>query len=458
MNMERTWETANMISAILGLVISAFLVAKFYIPYVLKRKTAYITGIVFFLVMTVLYFVPFTMSGVVAYIIGITAVFVTTLISEKRNIPQKIFLAMTIYLFIWIAQGITSLPWELISSITYAREGMDDAKNQFIWFIVALILMTIIKKVLLFLEILISEKVYVRKGEQVEWRELIILVAPFIAIMSGYWISSFLSDVYVEKSGVYVWNDYPIYDGIETLFGIIAFIAVITVMYSYQQIKKSQEEAMQNLLISKQVEELSEHISTMEKMYSEFRSIRHDMNDHLMVLGNLIDKKEHDEALTYLKEWKKGFPMPEINVKTGNLVTDIIISEKKSEAERSGIEFTQNFCYPVSGKVESIDIGIILNNALSNAIRGAEKCDNPKIEIMSWKNNNAYLIQVKNSYAGELTINHETGLPQTTKSDKENHGYGLLNIKRIAEKYYGTIQLEQEDGKIVFTAMLMIPE
>lgn len=457
MNMERMWDIASTISAIAGLFVSAILVARFYIPYVMKKKVAFLVGIVFFAAMTILYLIPFPMPGAVAYIVGIIAVFVASMIFDRRNISQKVFLSMTIYMFLWIAQAIAALPWKLISNFTYAREMMNVQEKQFAWFIVALVLLVFIENILLFLEIFISEKVYVRKNEQMDWRELTLLASPYVAIIAGYWICSFLSDAYVNETGVYVWNNYPIYDGIRALFGIIAFLATITVMYSYQRMKQSQEDALQNALVSKQVEELSGHVHTIETLYSDICGIRHDINDHIMVLGNLLEKGNTDEAVTYLNEWQNGFPMPEINAKTGNPVTDIVISEKRREAEEAGIDFIQNFHYPSSGKVESVDIGVILNNALSNAIRAASESDNPRIEVKAWKNNNAYLIQVKNSFSGKMTLNPQTGLPETSKDDKKSHGYGLMNMKRITDKYYGTIQLEQEKNMVIFTALMMIP-
>ena len=353
---------------------------------------------------------------------------------------------------------IVALPWILISKVTYARPGMNDVGKQLVWFLVALALRLVIENMLLFLEILISEKIYVRKNERMECKELILLASPYVAITAGYWICSFLSDVYVKETGVYLWNNYPIYDGIRALFGVIAFLAAIAVIYSYQRVKQSQEDLLQNALVSKQVEELSDHVHTIENLYADIRGIRHDINNHIMVLGNLLENGDAEEAVTYLNEWQNGFPMPEINAKTGNPVTDIIISEKKRESEKSGIEFVQNFHYPTSGKVESIDIGVILNNALSNAIRAASGSDDPRIEVKSWRNNNAYLIQVKNSFLDELTLDPQTGLPETSKRDTESHGYGLMNMKRITEKYYGTIQLEQDGNVVVFTAMIMIPE
>ena len=149
--------------------------------------------------------------------------------------------------------------------------------------------------------------------------------------------------------------------------------------------------------------------------------------------------------------------MPEKSAKTGNSVTDIVISKKRREAEEVGIDFVHNLHYPTSGKVESIDIGVILKNALSNAISAASASDNARIEVKVWKNNNAYLIQVKNSFAGILVLDPQTGLPEISKKDKESHGYGLMNMIRITEKYYGTIQLEQREDMVIFTALLMIP-
>ena len=213
MSVERMWDMASTISAIAGLFGSAILVARFYIPYVIKKKAA-LTGIVFFVVMATLYLIPFSMSGAVAYIVGIIAVFVASMICDRRNISQKVFLSMTIYMFLWIAQVIAAVPWKLISNFTYAREMMNDQGKQFIWFIVALVLLVVIENVLLFLEIFISEKIYIRKNERMEWRELTLLASPYVAIIAGYWICSFLSDVYVNETGVYIWNNYPIYDGI----------------------------------------------------------------------------------------------------------------------------------------------------------------------------------------------------------------------------------------------------
>ena len=87
----------------------------------------------------------------------LTELCLASLISERENIPQKIFLSLTIYMFLWISHSITVLPWKLISGITY----MNVTDNE--WMQVALILYVGIENVLLFLQIYITEKIFIRK-------------------------------------------------------------------------------------------------------------------------------------------------------------------------------------------------------------------------------------------------------------------------------------------------------
>ena len=70
--------------------------------------------------------------------------------------------------------------------------------------------------------------------------------------------------------------------------------------------------------------------------------------------------------------------------------------------------------------------------------------------------NNAYMIEVKNSFDGRLIMDNETGLPVTSKSNKLDHGFGLVNIRKIAAKYHGDLTLEQEDGEVCLTVLLMV--
>ena len=59
--------------------------------------------------------------------------------------------------------------------------------------------------------------------------------------------------------------------------------------------------------------------------------------------------------------------------RTGNPITDVIIHQKKQEAEKRGISFEANFTYPDKQQIDVYDIGIVLNNALENAIEASSR-------------------------------------------------------------------------------------
>lgn len=209
-------------------------------------------------------------------------------------------------------------------------------------------------------------------------------------------------------------------------------------------------------MLQNQVEEIKTHVEKVEKLYQEIRGIRHDMGNHIMILQNLYEKREYREAKAYMTQLKQELDKITPEIKTGNPITDIILTEKQKEAEEKGIAFQCNFHYPQSTKINVFDISVILNNAITNAMENVNVKDNPYIEINSYREKNAYLIEVKNSFSNELLLNEETGLPKTTKEEKDKHGFGLENIRRVAQKYFGDMDITQKDQLVTLTVMLML--
>ena len=200
----------------------------------------------------------------------------------------------------------------------------------------------------------------------------------------------------------------------------------------------------------------TESTEMVEKMYGEIRGVRHDLAGHIMVIDNLIEEQEYAQAKEYMEGLKNESAGMDTKVKTGNPVTDIILHEKDGEATAEGIRFEADFRFPGTGKVEAFDLSIVLNNALSNAIAGAKESGEKYILLRSWMDNNAYMIEVRNSFGGTLIMDEETGLPLTSKSNKQDHGFGLINIRKIAAKYHGDFMLEQEAGEVCLTVLMMV--
>lgn len=66
------------------------------------------------------------------------------------------------------------------------------------------------------------------------------------------------------------------------------------------------------------------------------------------------------------------------------------------------------------------------------------------------------MIEIRNSFAKALQWNAESGLPVTSKAEKDGHGYGLSNIRAIARKYSGDIEIICQNGEFRLIVMLMM--
>lgn len=63
---------------------------------------------------------------------------------------------------------------------------------------------------------------------------------------------------------------------------------------------------------------------------------------------------------------------------------------------------------------------------------------------------------MKNRYSGKLSFME--GLPVTSKMNKENHGYGLRNVRRIVGKYNGVLTLDTEDNHFIIGIMFPLSD
>ena len=66
------------------------------------------------------------------------------------------------------------------------------------------------------------------------------------------------------------------------------------------------------------------------------------------------------------------------------------------------------------------------------------------------------MIEISNSFTGTLQWDAECGLPLTSKSNTDGHGYGLNNIRKVANKYFGDIDIVLKDEKFLLSVMLMV--
>lgn len=456
-NMEHYWQVASDLINIIDMGITGYLYYRLANPFLNKSRYAKSVAVTYFLVILTAYFIPYEMSGMFAYAMAVTAVFVVMYLIDKRNVEQKLFLAVIMYLLDWIVHGIITIPRNLLLKkiVNSLYMGLRPVLN-FSCFIGVEIVCSVCGVLIWAFFIHIIDKVYICKRENMSKKELCMMLSTPCLVLTGYGTFSFFSVAYLADTQFYIWNVHSEYIWIKGLYQVISFIAIITEIAIYQSIKSGYGKEKENAVLAEQIENMKKHISEVEALYSDIRGLKHDMGNHVMTLENLFRKNEKGEAARYLTRLKEQLNEKASEIRTGNPVTDVIMKEKHKKAEENGIAFDCNFYYPGGTKINAFDISVILNNGINNALEGAMKCGNPRISICSYQKNNAYMIEITNNFTGQIVINEETGLPDTTKKDRGEHGFGLINIRNVAEKYFGCIDIEQKEESFMLSIMLML--
>lgn len=266
-----------------------------------------------------------------------------------------------------------------------------------------------------------------------------------------------------------------LYDRHKSMYAVIpamAFLCLAAVVYSikiYGELMQAEEEKNRLIFYKQQLTEMTGHVQEMERLYDGIRGMRHDMNNYIadmeqllgisMKEGNL-EKTAHKEAYSYLCRMKDAMDSLTMHYSTGNPVMDVILNRKWQECEKKEIILESDFLYPESLWIESFDLGILLNNALDNAIEACDRCNDEtdkKIWVHSYLKGVMFFLRIENTCNGsEIVYTKEGGL-QTAKEDEWKHGIGLKNMKSIVERYYGTMSYEIREDIFRLTIMLEGP-
>lgn len=233
---------------------------------------------------------------------------------------------------------------------------------------------------------------------------------------------------------------------------IICFLLLgvnISSVILFQKSVQLGEEERKRAILENQMVQMQREIEEIQDIYADMRGLRHDMKSHLESIAAVIRKisgKDKEELDNYIEKMEKTVSRLDFAYRTGNPITDIIIHQKKQEAEKQNISFEAEFTYPDKQQIDVYDIGIVLNNALENAIEASSKVEGKKsISLRSYMKGNLFFIEVENDFSSEIVFDSETGLPVSSKADKRLHGLGMENIQRCAKKYMGGIDITIHD-------------
>lgn len=451
---EKYWMVTSKISVIALLMITGIYFGKFVCPYIKKKKGAVAVSIVYITIMLVLYMIPPQIDNFSAYLIGVIAAFLAMYVEDRRNIYQKIFLAITFFSIRWLTVAMAARLDDLVTkALVFRNMSAEKVWLQYGLYVGTRVLDIVLCIAFIAVAIGLINKAYIYKKDEMSVKEMVMLIIPSLVGVTGYGILQYYLMIYERDTGKNLIDTYGFYGALSFLHYLISIVAIFVVIVMFQNWKEMQEEQRGQELVLNQISDMKKHIEEVEKLYRDIRSMRHDMGNHIQTLEHLVAHNNMDDATEYLEHLKNEWDKVSPEIKTGSPVIDVILMEKLREAKERQIRFLSDFHYPQNTKLNAFDLSVIMNNALNNCMENVSG-DDPYISIYSFRKNSIFMITIKNSFVGHLNFG-DSDLPETTKSGRE-HGMGLNNIRRVARMYMGDISLEQGNEEVILSIMMQV--
>lgn len=236
----------------------------------------------------------------------------------------------------------------------------------------------------------------------------------------------------------------------------------LTAVFASALLLKKTEEAFQKekeaQVYKNRLQDMERYIGDMERMYGDVKSMRHDLKNYVADMQLLAEQENWERAAfyEYLQALSERVDAFTFSYATGNPITDVVVNRQLGVAKAAGIRVECVFFFPKFGGIAAFDLSVLLNNALENAVEACSREAEGSLEISltSRQQGSLFLISVRNTCKAELVW--KDGIPVSTKKDSGIHGQGIQNIKKIAEKYEGTVKIGAEGGVFVLEVLLKL--
>ena len=280
--------------------------------------------------------------------------------------------------------------------------------------------------------------------ETVEKQYLFMILVPILMIffMDEYIGSIIYGNMTVTNAGgiIVTANHYQML--VIQLFGMASLFCL---MFAYKKLLQNFQLRTELSLLEQEERSFKQYVEEARARYEKTKSFRHDIKNHMTVVKDLMRNGESEEALAYIGDLADMTEELSFPCSTGSPVADILLGNKLGIARSMGIDVDCSLLLPYPCPVRDIDFGIILSNALDNAIRACRDINGGEetyIRVSGRIQGDFVLMEVENSFQAK---------------GRAGEGTGLSNIRAVTEKYQGAMSIKTQGGSFLLSVLLVIP-
>jgi two-component system sensor histidine kinase AgrC len=355
--------------------------------------------------------------ALISSLLSYSLIFACALIFHKKK-KRAIYVSAMFLIIDSIMQSLSCIILELFSinyNQTYLTKGVSVIFN-----IISLLLVTKLQR---------KRKNMIRSGLKIIPDHLYVLILVAL-LLSG----EMFGCIPIDFERVKIRNNIINFSAVL----IVPIFMVLIIYLLFNCISKQYFENI-SLLMEKQVEQQVEHYKKINKLTDDLREFRHDYKNHMICLQSLLNNKQYDEALSYVKSITNQEILDSNKFFSVNQIADAILTDKNELAQKNNCKII--FDGSVSDEISVSNLCTILSNALDNSIEACSKIDSDETQIIDVKCVASELIQIIRISNPNLDNNAVT---ETSKADRKNHGFGLSNIRRTVERMDGQMIISSQ--------------
>ena len=359
-------------------------------------------------------------------------VILTVFLSQKATFRNRMSSTIILFFIVNCAMELLLTVAEAIEKFTPLLDGVDKDAKSLIVYSVQLILFGVV--------VLLKEKLakHTKKKLKAGARRSIIYGVIFMASAMLFTISGLQwARGQIQNPGFQILS---IILCVSSYIGV-GLLGLFSVHMEHTNKKLEQMRDNEKQIMDMQVR----YYDTLLEREADTKKYRHDMSNHLICLEQLVRNKDISAVENYLGQMQKR--MEEIQKRcfsTGNEILDILTNHYVNALdEETHVSVTGT----IQIQTEPMKLCTIYANLLQNAVEELKRCaDATSLEVSFKQGKEFFQIAIRNTLSAEGLKQGEDALLKTVKSDKENHGIGLNNVRKTVQELGGMIKLYKAGG------------
>jgi len=234
---------------------------------------------------------------------------------------------------------------------------------------------------------------------------------------------------------------------------------VLLVYYLFYRISRTYQRNQEFLALHQKEEAERNALRLTQSSYEKMRRLRHELKNRDAYIRALLEQKRYDELEAFVHEGHDYLTDSLSLVDCGNRTVNTIVNGKIALARASGVTVRCELSVPETLPFFEPAMFSLLSNLLDNGIEAAAVSgkESPEVLLRMRQERDYLFIHMENP-VDESVSTHVRLRLQTTKRDREAHGYGTKIIRQIAEMYNGHVRYSCRDGLFCSDVMLSMTE